>query len=209
MDRALERAQVSPQIIDALESARAALAGDSNDDEHDALWALVDAFDALIAEGATDAPADRAPADGQDMPLNGFKMSVPTYNGKWLEEYRGLQDFDEPEVPVLVTPAEGLRIVLGTHDYHDFEKPDIQIERRHNGWMIFLHPVGGSDPSGFVVFLDDGRSFVAPEGVWDEYQIKMVDYEQATAQLDEILPSGLSCRPSVIVEKRSTNHRES
>ena len=38
----------------------------------------------------------------------------------------------------------------------------VQVERRPNGWAIFLHPIGGGDPSGYVYFLDDGRSFVLP-----------------------------------------------
>jgi hypothetical protein len=66
-------------------------------------------------------------------------------------------------VPLLVSEADGVRIILGTDDPNDFEKPDIQIERRPGGWSIFLHPVGGGDPSGFVYFLDDGRSYVVRE----------------------------------------------
>jgi hypothetical protein len=195
-------ARNSPEIIRALESAYIALSADSNDAEYDALLALMGAVEELLVEEATDAPVvhDGSPAKDGALPQS-FKTTVPTYNGKWLEELPGLRDFDEPEVPVLVMPADGVRIVLGSHDYHDFEKPDIQIERRHNGWMIFLHPVGGGDPSGCVVFLDDGRSFVSPEGAWDECQIKMVDYEQATAELDEIKPDGLSCKPAQLVDQ--------
>ena len=36
---------MSPEVIDAFQSAQKALAGDSNDDEHDALWALVEGLD--------------------------------------------------------------------------------------------------------------------------------------------------------------------
>ena len=79
--------------------------------------------------------------------IEGFEMMVPTYNGKLLKDNPGLQDFDEPEVPVFVGSMEGVRIILGSHDYHDCSKPDVLIERRHNGWMIFLHPLAGSDPT--------------------------------------------------------------
>jgi hypothetical protein len=95
-----------------------------------------------------------------------IRLVVPTYNyqlyGEQVDRYE-LPEFGEPHVPVLIHEAEGVRIVLGTHDYNDYSKPDIQIERRPNGWAIFLHPEGGGDPSGVVYFLDDGRSFVTPE----------------------------------------------
>jgi hypothetical protein len=98
--------------------------------------------------------------------LQELKLMVPTYLAERFatEDSNSDQpDFGEPNVPVLIREAEGVRIVLGTHEYEDYEKPDIQIERRPNGWAIFLHPLGGSDPSGFVYFLDDGRSFLAKE----------------------------------------------
>src|ERR1051325_7675918 len=126
--------------------------------------------------------------------IEGFEMMVPTYNGKWLDGTNGAPvDFDDPQVPVLVCPADGVRIVLGSHDYLDMSKPDVQIERRHNGWMIFLPPLGGSDPSGCVVFLDDGRSYVSTEhGYGPTAPIALVEYEEAIAELDNIKPSGLS-----------------
>jgi hypothetical protein len=95
-----------------------------------------------------------------------LKLIVPTYLAErhTRDDLSGDQpDFGEPNVPVLIREAEGVRIVLGTHDYDNYEKPDIQIERRPNGWAIFLHPLGGSDPSGFIYFLDDGRSFLAKD----------------------------------------------
>jgi hypothetical protein len=91
---------------------------------------------------------------------------VPTYFGHAIARGKAppsREEFAEPNVPVLISEAEGLRIVLGTHDPDDDEKPDIHIERRPGGWAIFLHPLGTGDPSGFVYFLDDGQSFVVPE----------------------------------------------
>lgn len=63
-------------------------------------------------------------------------------------------------VPVVVYDDVGVRVVLGTHDPKDHDKPDVQIERRKNGWAIFLHPLGGSDPCACVYFHDDGRSWI-------------------------------------------------
>jgi hypothetical protein len=95
-----------------------------------------------------------------------LKLNVPTYLANMPVKHVGADDnpdFGDPNVPVLIHESAGVRIVLGTHDYEDLEKPDVQIERRPNGWAIFLHPVGGGDESGFVYFLDDGRSFLVPE----------------------------------------------
>lgn len=93
-----------------------------------------------------------------------LKLEVPTYYGKDDDhEAKGKAEWDSPHVPVLVREAEGLRIVLGSRDYDDCSVPDIQIERQPGGWVIFLHPEPGGDPSGYVYFLDDGRSFVHPE----------------------------------------------
>ena len=94
------------------------------------------------------------------------RLEVPTYNAnlfpKEVESDR-MPEFGPPDLPVLIHQADGVRIVLGSHDLDDLSKPDIQIERQPNGWVIFLHPVGGSDPSGYVYFHDDGRSFLLPE----------------------------------------------
>ena len=91
---------------------------------------------------------------------------VPTYYGSSPTgdaTATAREEFDEPVVPVRVSEAEGIRIVLGSHDINYTAVPDIQVERRPNGWAIFLHPIGGGDSSGYVYFLDDGRSFVLPE----------------------------------------------
>jgi len=71
-------------------------------------------------------------------------------------------EFGDPDVPLLVRSAAGLRIVLGSHDHYG-DAPDIQVERRPHGWAIFLHPVGLSEASGYVYFLDDGRSYLVAE----------------------------------------------
>jgi hypothetical protein len=97
--------------------------------------------------------------------MHELKIYAPTYYGSLNEqaEAKGLQEFDQPHVPIVVRSADGLRIVLGSHDYFDGNAPDVQIERRPRGWALFLHPLGGSDPCGYVYFLDDGRSFLVPE----------------------------------------------
>jgi hypothetical protein len=95
-----------------------------------------------------------------------LRLNVATYNGNLFPDdvKNGVRpEFGSPHIPVLIREAGGVRIVLGSHDSTDLTNPDIQIERQPNGWMIFLHPLPGSDASGFVYFLDDGRSFVQPE----------------------------------------------
>lgn len=51
--------------------------------------------------------------------------------------------------------------------------------------MLFLHPVGGGDPAGYVVFLDEGRSyFVSERGGGPTVPAEVVEYETAIAELD-------------------------
>jgi hypothetical protein len=93
-------------------------------------------------------------------------LSVPTYYGTAYADQdvlSDLPDYDHPNVPVVIHQGEAVRIVLGSRDVMDLEKPDVLIERRPKGWAIFLHPEAGGDPSGVVYFLDDGRSFVLRE----------------------------------------------
>jgi hypothetical protein len=115
-----------------------------------------------------------------------LKLYVPTYYGDAdtdAQPARG--EFDDPLVPVVVRDADGLRIVLGSHDYWDAKCPDVQVERRAGGWMIFLHPVGGSDASGFVFMFDDGGSVVVPESpVGPTPPIKTSTWAEAVKQVD-------------------------
>lgn len=117
-----------------------------------------------------------------------LKAYAPTYYGSTTICKSGAKhEFDEPRVPIVVRPADGVRVVLGTHDYFGNDAPDIQIERRPNGWAIFLHPVGGGDPCGYVVFIDDGRSFVIPERyLGTTPSIKVLSWDETIAQVDNL-----------------------
>jgi hypothetical protein len=98
--------------------------------------------------------------------MNELRLMVPTHVGELQAQGVDLgtdTDYGDPQVPVIIHEADGVRVVLGTHEYLDCEAADIQIERRLNGWAIFLHPLPGGDPCGYVYFLDDGRSFLVPE----------------------------------------------
>src|SRR4051812_14098037 len=111
-----------------------------------------------------------------------LKIDVPTYYGAancGRSLNPELPEFGMPRVPILARSADGIRIVLGSHDYEDCSMPDVQIERRPNGWAIFLHPVGGGDPSGLLYFLDDGRSFLLKER-WQTStpQIDVIDSDE-------------------------------
>lgn len=113
-------------------------------------------------------------------------LTVPTYYGaaqanpKW---YPDMEEFDEPSVPVLIREAEGVRIVLGTTNWQDFKRPDVQIERRPNGWAIFLRPDGG-DANAIVYFLDDGRSFLLPDGMASN-GIEVLSRDDEVRMIDE------------------------
>jgi hypothetical protein len=67
-------------------------------------------------------------------------------------------------VPVSVAATNAIRILLGTLDSEDGQKPDLFIERRRNGWMIAIHP-SDADPCGIVYLLDNGENFLVPEGI--------------------------------------------
>ena len=106
-------------------------------------------------------------------------IKVPTYNASLFgdEAAKGIvPEFGAPEIPVLVREADGLQIVLGSHDFRDCTKPDVQIERQPNGWVIFLHHCGGSDPAGYVYFYDDGRCVLLKERPYDkELEIQVLE----------------------------------
>lgn len=126
-----------------------------------------------------------------------LKIHVPTYNANaFPEEVRNDEkpEFGDPFLQVVAREADGVRIVLGSHDFWDTSKPDVQIERRPNGWVIFLHPLGGGDSSGFVFLLDDGRSFVAPE-TGSTPPIETLEYDKAAALVDGIEPRQESEHP--------------
>jgi hypothetical protein len=118
-----------------------------------------------------------------------LKLYAPTYNrGEFraTEPAEDLPEFGEPSVPVVVRDADGVRIVLGSHDYWAKDMPDVQIERRPGGWAIFLHPVGGSDPSGYVYFLDNGLSYLCPEDAYGgTYPIMTLRDTDSLRRLDE------------------------
>jgi hypothetical protein len=98
--------------------------------------------------------------------LKELKLVVPTYNASLFPievAQRSKPEFGKPYQAILIREAEGVRIVLGTHEYDDVDKPDVQIERQPNGWVVFLHPLGGGDPCGMVFFHDDGRSYLLKE----------------------------------------------
>ena len=124
-----------------------------------------------------------------------FKLTVPTYNANYYDKKTFaalMEEYSEPNARVLVHEAEGVRIVLGTHDYDDMNKPDLQIERRANGWAIFLHPEGGGDPSGYIYFLDDGRSYLVREEFGGTPAIELI------ASVDDI--EELDSRESIATE---------
>jgi hypothetical protein len=98
-------------------------------------------------------------------------LSVPTFYGHRESRTSDDPDFAEPYVPVAVGEADGVRLMLGSDDSNDDEKPEIQIERRPHGWAIFLHPTA-FDSVANIYFLDDGRSFLLPE--WNEQPIETV-----------------------------------
>src|SRR5258707_5559493 len=87
--------------------------------------------DSIRHDTSTSFPRDDTPQ---------LRLWVPTYFGHrncelGVEEN---EEFDNPHVPVLVHSADGVRLILGSHDYEDCYAPDVQIERRPKGWAIFL-----------------------------------------------------------------------
>jgi hypothetical protein len=118
-----------------------------------------------------------------------FPCWVPTYFGHrncvlGIDEN---EEFDNPHCPVMVrSDADGIRVMLGSHNTEDWGVPDVQIERRPKGWAIFLNPSAG-DPSGYVYFLDDGRSFLVKEIGQDA--IELIGSEDDIPELDDLQTS--------------------
>src|SRR5258708_6745062 len=119
-----------------------------------------------------------------------LRVWVPTYYGTQNEMRAAVgeerPEFGDPMFPVLARPADGLRIVLGSHDHFDTRVPDVQIGRRPRGWAFFLPPLAGCDAGGYVAILDDGRSYVAPEADGGPPPpIKMVSWRDLIEELDK------------------------
>ncbi|HEY3963621.1 MAG TPA: hypothetical protein VGM05_03625 [Planctomycetaceae bacterium] len=83
-------------------------------------------------------------------------FSVPTHHRS-----KSCDGFTGPEVSVTVTDDHGVRFILGEEGDNCYA-PDLLIERRPRGWLIFLHPDGTEDPSGYLFIKDGGKSFVIP-----------------------------------------------
>jgi hypothetical protein len=80
---------------------------------------------------------------------------------------------------VVVHSADGIRVVLGTHEFLDVDAPDIMIERQPRAWAVFLHPIGGGDPAGYVYFLDDGRSYLLKDRwIHEDEGIRILEHDQ-------------------------------
>ncbi len=87
-------------------------------------------------------------------------LLVPTYNGG-LYTKGERPEFSPAETPVLIREDTGIRVVLGSHDF-TADVPDVQIERRPHGWVIFIHPRGSFDACGCFYIHDDERTFYQP-----------------------------------------------
>jgi len=96
--------------------------------------------------------------------MNAWTIEVPTYyrpqkraDGKLKSE-----GFATPCVPIVVHEECGVRIALGACDWRQRNTPDIQIERRPNGWAIFVR-TGDIDPCALLFILDDARTVCVPQ----------------------------------------------
>ena len=112
-------------------------------------------------------------------------VRVPTYYGHAYADavLDGLiPESGKPFVPIALQEMEGLRLVLGSSE-PIADAPDIHLERRPNGWALFLHPESGGDPSGYVYLIDDGRSFIVPERGTTP-AIEICEWEQVVGLVD-------------------------
>src|SRR5688572_28766226 len=58
--------------------------------------------------------------------IQSWRLLVPTYLATTNSQQDGnsdAPDFGPPVMPVLIHEAEGIRLVLGTHNYQDWSKP--------------------------------------------------------------------------------------
>jgi hypothetical protein len=118
-------------------------------------------------------------------------LLVPTFNGHlYAEEVeRGEKpEWTEPDTPILVQPAAGLRLLLGTHDSEDREQPDVVVERQTDRWAIFLHMNGG-DPVGYIYLLDDGRGFLVRDKYGEQITVLPLGQDPPQAKLCDAEPS--------------------
>jgi hypothetical protein len=102
-----------------------------------------------------------------------FAFELPTFYGDQSAARDDGEEFASPGVPVLAVIGSGLRIILGTQDSDDCERPDVLIERRTNGWAMFIHP-DSDGPSAVIYLHDDGRTFCCPERYTDK-PLQIVD----------------------------------
>ncbi len=85
---------------------------------------------------------------------------------------------------MFVRLEQGLRIILGKEEASGWLSPDVLIERRPHGWVIFVHPGGAGDASGMICLLDNGRSYVLPENGLGPTLELVTDLDQVP-ELDE------------------------
>lgn len=114
---------------------------------------------------------------------------VPTYLGATPAKQAddSLEEFGPPEVKVMTYRECGMRVILGIPNREFDHCPDIKVERRPNGWAIFLHPMPMGDPSGYVYFLDDGRSILIPD-LWESASIQIRSPDEGIPEVDTIPP---------------------
>ena len=110
-----------------------------------------------------------------------WKLAVPTYVASQPHgDETDWPDFAEPSVPVAIHETGGIRVIMGTHDWKDNDKPDIQIERRPHGWAVFINPDDG-DTVAYIYILDTGETYLVAEE-WARPRLNIV--EQAPSELD-------------------------
>ncbi len=87
--------------------------------------------------------------------MNALTLLVPTFTPSARPEDDG-KEYSEPNAEIGMSSEEGLRLELRKGTKPEFGWPQIVIERRAHGWMLFLAPNEG-DESGYLQFHDDGR----------------------------------------------------